>query len=287
MNDTTTLGPQHLRQQQQALANAVRGGGLPPRSLLKATPQGGAARIDAYQHAYQARLAGALGDNFEVLALAMGDKAFATLARAYTEAHPSRQPSIRWFGHRLAAFMASRLESDDGLVPHPAMVDLARLDWALRAAFDAADAPVLDASALATLSASAWPGMRLTVHPSVQRLSLAWAVGPAWHALRARADALADLSAGGVGGIGDHELALPPPEPLAHTVLVWRRGLATQWRSLDASEAALLAAVAAGRPFARWCVLAATLVDEPEAAVPLVVGRMQQWLAEGLLSALR
>ncbi|OYV00200.1 MAG: hypothetical protein CFE45_10025 [Burkholderiales bacterium PBB5] len=144
MNDLGTL-----RRQQQALAQAVRGNRPPPRRLLQATPQGRTARIDAYQHAYQARLAGALRDNFEVLALAMGDEAFAALAQAYTEAHPSRQPSIRWFGHRLADFMARHVELDDGLVPHPAMVDLARLDWALRDAFDAADAPVLDATALA------------------------------------------------------------------------------------------------------------------------------------------
>jgi len=99
--------------------------------------------------------------------------------------------------------------------------------------------------------------------------------------LRAHADA----PTGAVDGGGEPEL--PSPEPLNHTVLVWRRGLATQWRSLDATEAALLAAVATGRPFARWCTLAATLVDEPEAAVPLVVGRVQQWLGEGLLSGIR
>jgi len=276
MNDLSTL-----RRQQQALAQAVRGGRPPPGRLLQATPQGRLARIDAYQHAYQARLAGALRDNFEVLALAMGDEAFAALAQAYTAAHPSRQPSIRWFGHRLADFMARQLEQDDGLVPHPAMVDLARLDWALRAAFDAADAPVLDATALATLPAEAWPRLRFNLHPSVQRLPLAWAIGPAWHALRAQADAPSDAADGG------DEPALPSPEPLGHTVLVWRRGLATQWRSLDAAEAPLLAAVAAGRPFARWCELAATLVDEPDAAVPLVVGRLQQWLGEGLLSGTR
>jgi len=276
MNDLSTL-----RRQQQALAQAVRGGRPPPRLLLQTTPQGRPARIDAYQHACQARLAGALRDNFEVLALAMGDEAFATLARAYTAAHPSRQPSIRWFGHRLADFMARRVAQDDSLVPHPAMVDLARLDWALRQAFDAADVPVLDAAVLTALPADAWPRLRFTLHPSVQRLPLAWAIGPAWHALRAHADTPADTTDGG------EEPALPSPEPLAHTLLVWRRGLATQWRSLHNTEAALLAAVAAGRPFARWCALAATLADDPEVAVPMVVSLVRQWLGEGLVSAVQ
>ena len=272
MNDLGTL-----RRQQQALAQAVRGGRPPPRRLLQPAPQGHQARIDAYQHAYQARLAGALRDNFEVLALAMGDEAFAALARAYTEAHPSRQPSIRWFGHRLADFMARRVDQDDGLVPHPAMVDMARMDWALRSAFDATDAPAIDAAALTQLPADAWPRLRCTLHPSVQRVGLSWAIEPAWHALRSHATAT-------VAGTVPAEPELAPPEPLDHTLLVWRRDLATQWRSLGAAEATLLAALASGRPFAYWCGQAAALAERPDDAVPMVVGLIRQWLTDGLIS---
>ena len=40
----------------------------------------------------------------------------------------------------------------DPLVPHPSLVDFARMDWALRGAFDAAEAPLLQAAALAALA---------------------------------------------------------------------------------------------------------------------------------------
>lgn len=267
---------QALRQQQQALAAAVQGA-VAPAGLLQPTPQGGSARLDVYQQAYSARLVGALRDNVEVLARALGDEAFDALARAYLAAHPSTEPSIRWFGHRLATFMDQCNAAGDGLVPHPALADLARLEWALRAAFDAADGPVIGRTALAALPPEAWPGLRLQLHSSVALLPLQWAVGPAWQRLRAAAP-------------GD-DPTLPAPEPLAHTVLVWRRGLDTQWRSLDPLEAGLLQAAAAGQPFAALCEVAAEVAAGPVAeapqALPRVVAALQQWLDDGLVSAQR
>ena len=66
-----------------------------------------------YEQAYGARLTAALRDNFGVLPTVLGDDAFDALAHAYIAAHPSRRPSIRWFGDALPAFMAAR----DDLVP--------------------------------------------------------------------------------------------------------------------------------------------------------------------------
>src|SRR5688572_23054163 len=123
-----------LREQQRAFAAAVADG-ADAGVLLADDPRGDPPALFAYRYAYAARLAEALRDNFEVLARALGDEGFHTLARAYIAAHPSTEPSIRWFGHRLADFMAAALDADDGLVPHPALVDFARMDWALRAAF--------------------------------------------------------------------------------------------------------------------------------------------------------
>jgi hypothetical protein len=265
-----------LRAQQQAFEASVRaappadGTPAPDNGLLRPAPSGGAARLDVYRHAYRARLVGALRDNFEILARALGDEAFDALGRAYVAAHPSSQPSIRWFGHRLAAFMDRSVADDDGLVPHPALADLARMDWALRAAFDAADAPVIGREALATVPGDAWPALRLQLQPSLRCVPLQWAVESAWHVLREQADGA--------------EPELPAPEALAHTLLVWRRGLETQWRALSDAEAALLQAVAEGDDFGALCERAAGLVDDAEQAVPLVVGVLQQWLAEGLVS---
>jgi hypothetical protein len=261
-----------LRDTQRAFAAAVADG-AEPGALLADDPRGGPPALFAYRHAYAARLVEALRDNHEVLARALGDEGFDALARAYLSAHPSTTPSIRWFGHRLAEFMAASVDADHGLVPHPAFVDLARMDWALRTSFDAADAPVLDRAALAGIAPPDWPALRFTLHPAVQRIALDWAVEPAWRVLRE-----ADPEAG-------DEPALPAPEAAPHTLLAWRQGLETLWRSLPDDEAVLLQALADGADFATLCAHAADVVDE-QAAPAHVAGLLARWLDDGLLSTL-
>jgi hypothetical protein len=258
-----------LQAQLQAFAAAVLAPQPAAIDQLRKGPAGGAARLDVYHHAYRARLLAALHDNYETLARTMGDEAFEALGLAYAAAHPSQQPSIRWFGHQLAEFMQSCLAADNGLVPHAALADLARMEWALRCAFDAADGPVLTRSDLAPLSAAQWPSLCFRLHVTAERLGLQWAVEPAWAALQAQA-------------LGD-EQALPAPEPHVHWLLVWRRGLQTQWRSLPGHEAALLQGLVQGETFAQLCERAVAWVDDAQQAAPLVVGCLQQWLDEGLL----
>lgn len=286
--------PSALRRQQSAFVAALAS--PLPAGLLLPGPAGQAPAIAVYAQACRLRLVAALRDNFEVLALAMGDQAFDRLALAYLAAQPSRQASIRWFGHRLAAFMDQCLAADEqgiagpcaGLVAHPALADLARMDWALRDAFDAADARPIGRDALAALPPQAWPALRLQMHPSVQLLALQWAVEPAWRALRDARDMPTDASPG---------LAAPLAWP--HDLLVWREGLDTRWRSLDPAEARLLRAVAGGKAFAGLCEMAdkvgddlavpgaAALASPPSPVLDRVVGALQRWLADGLLSALR
>lgn len=233
-------------------------------------PPGGAVtgRLDIYQRAYAARLVAALRDNFGVLPRVLGDAAFDALAQAYLEAHPSRRPSIRWFGDRLPAFMATR----DDLVPHPAITDLARMEWALRDAFDAADAAPLDAAALAALPADAWPALVFEPLPSVQLLDLEWNVEPVWRALH-DADP-ADLP------------DLPEPQAFAHGLLVWRQGLETRWRSLDAAPARLLRGVLDGVRFDALCAMVARDVDAASAALQ-VASALRGWLDDGLFHGWR
>ena len=209
----------NLPDQQRALQAAVSAS-APADGLLQAR-----AGLAIYQDAYRARLLAALRDNFSVLQRALGDDEFDALGTAYLQAHPSTEPSIRWFGHRLADFI------DSAELAHPAMGDFARMDWALRAAFDAADAPALQAADLQALAPDDWPGLTFRLHPSAQLLPLRWAIEPAWRVLRESADS------------GD-DAELDAPEPLAHTLLVWRQGLDTRWRSLAPLEAALLQALA-------------------------------------------
>ena len=252
-------------QQQRQLAAAIRDG-VEPAGLLAGDFATGLA---VYRHAYRARLAEALADNYTVLARALGDDAFDALAQAYIAAHPSRHPSIRWFGHVLAGFMA---EAGDDLVPHASLVDFARMDWALRGAFDAADTPPLEPAVLAALGPDDWAGLVLHLQPSVQRAVLTHAIEPAWRALREWEPES-----------GAEQPDLPEPVPHLHVLLAWRQGPETRWRSLEPLEAALLDGVAAGLPFAQLCERAAAELGDADAAAPAVIGALQRWLADGLL----
>jgi hypothetical protein len=248
-----------LAQQQQQLRAAIVDA-APADGLLR----GREPLLRIYQHAYSARLLSALRDNYGVLPRAMGDEAFDALALAYLRAHPSREPSIRWFGHALADFMAQQPE----LTGHPAFADLARMEWALRGAFDAADAPTLSAASVAARTPEHWPGWVLRFQPPARLLQLQWCVEPAWRALQS----------------SDGEPELDAPEAGEHLLLVWRPGLDTRWRSLtDPIEATLLPAAMQGLNFAALCERAAGQVGDEHAAA-VVVGLLQRWLGEGLLA---
>ena len=223
----------------------------------------GVAQFGVYRNAYRARLRAALRDNFEVLPLVMGDEAFDALAHAYIVAHPSRHYSLRWFGHQLCAFMTA----NDALLDHPAMLDLARMEWALRQAFDAAPAALLAPAELAAVPAQDWAELRFTLHPSVQLLDLQWAVGPVWHAMKS----------------GQEELE--PPEALDHAMLVWRQGMNTQWKSLTPTETDFVQCLIAGQRFGTVCQALAQRVGE-DAAAPAAVSLLSQLLGTGAICAL-
>lgn len=254
------------RMQALLLADDVRDAG----GLLDAASARGLA---VYRHAYRARLVAALRDNYGVLAQVMGDEAFEALAVAYVQARPSPHASIRWYGDGLADFLAGH-----ETLAHPAFVDVARMDWTLRAVFDAADDVPLDLTALQQFAAEQWPALRLVPRASARLLALDWAVEPAWAALARHAEQRA-------AGETDVDPELSEPEPLTHRLLAWRPQLETRWRSLEADEAALVGAVFEGADWSRLGEIAVERWGEVQAPAQLV-RCLQQWVADGWLRAL-
>lgn len=222
-------------------------------------------RLSVYRDAYRGRLVEALKANVPVLHRVLGDDAFADLALAYLRATPSREPSIRWFGHALADWLDEREAAGDDRVPHPALADLARMEWALGSAFDSADRPPLVVADLAATPAEAWPGLAFAAHPSLRLVPLRWAIEPTWKALT-----------------DDEDAETEPPEAFDHVLAVWRPELSTRWRSLPADEHAALAACVAGTPFGALCEqVAATAGDEAAAAT--AAGWLRDWVDAGML----
>ncbi len=228
-----------------------------------ATPQLGVEeRLDIYADAYRLRLEEALGVDFVAVHTLVGDSEFRTLARAYIDAHPSRHYSIRWFGQHLSAF----LRNEPRYANRPVLAEMASFEWALGLALDAADAPCLDADELTRIPHERWPGLRITLHPSVHRLELHWSVPQLWKAIDAGA---------------------PPQQPVRTDVgnawLIWRRDLASYFRSVDPPEAWALRAVAARHTFAELCEGLGRWIEDDQVAI-YAATLLRGWLDQGLLS---
>jgi Putative DNA-binding domain len=222
-----------------------------------------ASRLEVYANAYFERLLEALGDDYAALAAALGPEAFHDLVAVYLIAHPPRHPSLRHAGARLAAL----LEYDPAAAPFrlrcPFAADLARLEWALAHAFDAADATPLAREALVRVAPERWPVLRLHFHPSVQLLRVDWPV----HALRTAC-----------------ERGEPAPSLERHRLAlgVWRRDERVRYRALDALEADLLEAALAGAPFEALCERAAHVRGEPEAPAA-AAAHLGEWVDSGMV----
>ncbi len=216
-------------------------------------------RLEVYRNAYGLRLAEALADSYPAVHTLLGDARFDALARSYIEAHPSTYRSIRWFGDRLAAYLAERAPWCE----QPILAEMAAFEWALRDAFDAADAAPLARADLAALPPQAWAGLRLDFHPSVQRLDLQWNTVQLWQAID-----------------DGREPVAPERGPYPVGWVIWRRELRTWFRSLEVDEAWALDRMRAGAPFAEVCAGLVEWIDEayvPERAAAL----MARWLIDG------
>ncbi|GAA5182281.1 DNA-binding domain-containing protein [Niveibacterium umoris] len=232
-----------------------------PDGLLADSTGTAAARFEIYAEAYRARLLTALRDNYPVLRAVLGDEDFDALGLAYIAAHPSRHPSIRWFGDALHAFATS----DPARLPHPALGDLIRMEWALRHAFDADDATPWSLDELASTPPEGWHLLRFALHPSACLLDVEWAVEAVWHQLTADPDA-----------------SVEPPEEDPHTLLIWRQGLDTRFRSLDAVASQFIYALADGATFGEACEQVSPLMPEEEIA-QRVTTMLAQFIADEVL----
>lgn len=215
---------------------------------------------------------------YPVLHALVGEAFFRTLAHAYGDAHPSRDGDLSRFGAELARFVAG-LPAAAG---YPYFADVARLEWALHAANQAADAPPLRAAELAEAGVDAAQDWPLALHPAAALLASPWRVAAIWLAHR-RPDGP----------------ALPASIDGPGRALVYRDGWTPTVREVEAPEWAALGALACGATLGE--ALAAGLTAAPgmaaEAGTTNPPGEppsspfdpaaaLRRWLADGLLTRL-
>ena len=234
--------------------------------LLVGTPARRRLGLGIYANAYRLRLLDTLSDAYQKTEAVMGEAAFEAAAFGYITTHPPTTRSLRWYGGQFSTWLANQYPEA------PALAEMARLDWALRTAFDGPDSPVLDATALGAIEPGAWATLRLVLVPTTEWLTFSHNTVAVWQAL------------------DDDES--PPPlaaSPIEVDWLVWRKGLQPHFRSLHRVEAALLRAIQEGGSFARACTIAGSLAADlghGEAEVSALIGGcIRQWLEDQLLAS--
>lgn len=219
-------------------------------------------RLDIYANAYRYRLIDALQDTFPALNTLLGDDDFLKMGLRYIERYPSQHFSLRFFGHRLAGFLAEESDFREQKV----LSEMAQFEWLLRAAFDAAAQPRLSLEELQTIAPEQWPELTFSFHPSLQRINLSFNVPQLWQAI---------------------EQEQPPIDIVEQEYpigwVIWRRDLKTWYRSMDVDEAWAMDTMLAGENFAAICAGVCEWIDE-QYAPARVAGFIQTWINEGLLT---
>ena len=220
------------------------------------------ALLGVYRDAYALRLIEVLTNDYPGLLAMAGPADFDRMARAYIAAHPSHHPSVRWFGARLADFLA-------GTAPYSglaAAAEMARFEWALGEAFDAPDDTPIQAADLMALPPEAWEELRLAPLRSLRQLTLAHEVPQAWQ----RRDEVEPGSLEVMAAAGPTDWVIWRPERTSH------------FRSLEPDEAAMLAAMIEGQAFPELCESLVPHVGA-DAAPAQAAGRLRSWVEEGMI----
>jgi hypothetical protein len=253
---------------QRAAQQHVLDAGALPAALAAATAGDGAERWNIYVEAYRLRLVEALATTYRSLAARLGRESFARVAREYIAAHPSTFRSLRDFGADLPAVLAAAAGDPESRM----LAELARFEWCLATAFDAATVTAATVADLAGVAPEGWPTLAFAPVPGLGRFATATNAMAVWRGLR---DALeADATAGPV--------MAPAAAQVEHVDwLVTRPALETHFRSLPAGEAEALDALLAGTPFGALCE--SLVPRHGDGAAVVAATWLKGWLTEGLL----
>jgi hypothetical protein len=232
-------------------------------------------RLEIYRRGYVARLIECLADDYPALQQALGKEAFAELCRAYIAAHPSEQPSLNFYGARMADFCRASAANDHSApsprsplnVPSHFAADLAALEWAMVEVIHAASAPPLLLDGLRDVPADAWGDARLFANTAMRILRFGYPVNAYLQAFRDGND-------------------VQVPQPLRCATVVWRSGPRV-WR-MDLTEPMhdVLSALVAGDSLGAALERAADASsgDSDEALAARVMAWFREWVQGGLFA---
>jgi hypothetical protein len=221
-------------------------------------------RLEIYANAYFHRILGVLSSDYPALEQALGRDPFSDLVTSYLLVEPSRHPSLRYAGSRLADFLSAHAAAAGIRARAPWAFELAVFEWARVDVFDVTDGVVLTAASLASLAPEEFGSQNLRLGPWARLRSFEYPVDQIW-------------AAANRGEEIDPELAASTTN-----ALVWRKEEAVLHRRVEQLEEAALALVGSGIRFDELCEWTATEIGESEAPAQ-AAGWLGQWVADGLL----
>lgn len=215
-----------------------------PAALADAVAPPASVRWAIYAEGYRLRLIEALAGTYPVLATRLGADEFDALATDFVLAHPSVHRSIRDYGGELAGVLAAAAQDAEGAL----RAELAAFEWRLAAAFDAEEAVAATPADMANVPPDAWGELRFAGVPSLGRLATTTNAVAVWQSLNRESDGTA-VDARATAAVTEPQAALGPRTEW----LVVRRALTTEFRSLEADEAAALDTLVGGATFGELC----------------------------------
>lgn len=147
-----------------------------PDGIIRPDGSPATKRFDVYRNNVVVSLINALGDGYPVVKKAVGDTFFDALAGVYVRAHPPKSPMMMYYGDDFADFL-SGFEPAQQL---PYLPDVARLEWARRCAYHAADEPGADLGVLTDLDEAALLGCRFQFQAAAQLIASRYPVLSIW-----------------------------------------------------------------------------------------------------------
>jgi hypothetical protein len=153
-------------------------------------------RLDVYRNNVFASLTAVLRDTFPAVCRLVDERFFAYAANEFIRHSPPRRAVLAEYGVQFATFLA-------GFAPASELVylpDVARLEWLMASAANAADAKPVAAAVLAPIPAEETPRLILRFHPALGYIASPWPIDRIWRANRRGTDGGEgiDLAAGGV-----------------------------------------------------------------------------------------
>jgi hypothetical protein len=203
-----------------------------------------AARFAVHRHTCRHGLIETLRTAYPAVATAVGETYFDALAVEFIQHAPPASPVL----HEYSPDFPDFLDQFPPLADWPWLGDVARVDWARREAYHAADAESLSSEQLQAWPLEALLHASLHLHPSLRTLSSAYPAWSLWHCQQSPGDGLAE------------------DRWSAESLQVWRIDGDVHLRLLDAGEAALRRGLTDGLTLADALQAALTLDPEFDAS---------------------